>query len=308
MKHRNLILLAVLLLLVGLFFILQKREPKEKILRIMPADSTLVASIEVSNAADTVIVAKVGEGWMMQYPDQYKANPDMINYFFEAVFNATYSGMPISESGDDPQRYGLAKDKALQIKVLDKSGKVLAHCLFGNPNTAYDYFRFDKDKRIYQVKQAIYGRLQPNPESWRSPNILSLKWDEMSSITVEHSKNSYVLTRQDSYWYYMDKREKFVIPDNNSAMSKILNVLKSLEAWVYRKPQEMKDKKTEWVADVVIGMTDKSTHKLKFVKDKDEYLMSVDGDESRWYVVIFDQVSRFTRHAAVFQQKQWQDD
>lgn len=305
MKHRNLIMLAVLLLLLGLFFFLRDRAPKEKLLRVIDADSTQVAQIHIFNAADTVVVAKKDGQWRLQYPEDAKVNPDMMRSFFDFFFNATYSGMPMTESDNSLARYGLDEAKALQIRVLNDSGKPLVHCHFGNTDNPYDYFRFDGKSEVYQVKQPIFGRLQPNPDSWRSPSILNLRWDQMDAITVEHQKNSYVLTRQGPDWYYMDKRENFKIPAYNVTMGKLLNVLSSLEAYTYKKPAEVDTGTLELVADVKIKLSDKGSHHIMFYLMDETYLMTVDGDESKYYVMVFDQVQRFTRHAEVFRMQEY---
>jgi len=306
MKYRNLILLAVFLVLLGLFFFLRNRAPKEKLLKVIDADSTRVAQIHIFNVADTVVVAKKDGQWLLQYPEQAKVNPDMMRVFFDFLRDATYSGMPMTESGTNLARYGLDASKALQIRVLDTSGKLLAHCHFGNTDNPYDYFRFDKDKKVYQVKQPIWGRLQPKVDSWRSPNILSIQWDQMDAISVKHSKNSYVLTRQGPDWYYMDNREKFLIPPHNVTMGKLLNVLANLEAYTYKRTDEIAQAPLSEVADVKINMTDKSSHNIKFYLQDKDYLMTVDGDESKYYSMVFDQVQRFTRHAEVFRLKEYE--
>ena len=303
MKHRNLILLAVFLVLVGLFFFFRNREPKEKLQRVIAADSTQVARFHVFNLADTVVVARQDKQWMLEYPEQARVNSDMLRYFFDFVLNATYAPTPMSDSAENLARYGLDEAKALQLRVLNSSGKVLAHIHFGNTDNPYDYFRFDGDNKVYQVKQAIYGRLQPKLDSWRSPSILSIQWNEMDGITVKHTKNSYVLTRQASDWFYMDNREQFKIPAYNVTMGKILNVLASLEAYTFKRPYEVDKSQLSEVADVKISMVDKSSHHLMFYLLDKEYLMTVDDDESRYYVMLFDQVQRFTRHAEVFRYK-----
>lgn len=306
MKHRNLILLAIFLVLLGLFFFMRNREPKEKLFKVIDADSTRVAHIHIFNVADTVVVAKMDGQWMLQYPEQAKVNPDMLRTFFIFLRDATYSGTPMTESDANLARYGLDESKVLQIRVLDSGGKLLAHCHFGNTDNPYDYFRYDRDNKVYQVKQPIWGRLQPKLESWRSPNILSIQWDQMDAISVKHTKNSYVLTRQGPDWYYMDKLESFKVPAYNVTMGKLLNVLASLEAYTYKRPDELDPKSLSEVADVKINMTDKSSHTLKFYLQDQDYLMTVDGDESRYYHMLFDQVQRFTRHAEVFRMKEWE--
>lgn len=301
-KYRNLILLIVFLLLVGLFFLLRRNEPKETILKIIPVDSLAIAKIQVYNAADTVIVHKKDNTWRMSYPDEAAANLDMIEYFFREVFTATYANTAMNEHAKSLHQYGLDKDKEVQLKLFDANDKLLTHCRFGNTNNPYDYFRYGNSRKIYQVRsQMISGRLRPEVTSWRSPLVLSLKPYEMSGITVSHAKNSYVLTRDKSDWYYMDKKEQFMIPHGNVTMGKILNVLERLDAYQYSKPTEIDKKSLKVAAEVDINLTDKGKHKLMFYQQGEgNYYLVLDGDESRYYHMVFDQVYRFQRHAMVF--------
>lgn len=300
-KYRNLILLAIFLLLVGLFFLLRQKEPQETVLRIMPVDSLDVAKIQIYNAADTVIVYKKDDIWLMSYPDQANANEDMVKFFFREVLTATYSDTAMNEHAQSLHQYGLDKDKEVQLKIFDTNDKLLAHCRFGNTNNPYDYFRYGNSRKVYQVRsQIISGRLTPTAKSWRSPVIISLKHYEIAGITVTHPKNSYVLTRDKADWYYMDKKEQFMIPHGNPAMSKILNVLENLETYEYSRPDEINKSSLKVAADVDVSLTNKGKHKLVFYQKDKEYFLVLDGNEDRYYHMSFDQVFRFQRHALVF--------
>ena len=300
-KYRNLILLAVFLLLLGLFFLLQKNEPKETILRIMPVDSLEVAKIQIFNAADTVIVYRKDNAWLMSYPDQANANEGMIEFFFREVLTATYSNTAMNEHAESLHQYGLDKDREVQLKIFDANDKQLAHCRFGNTNNPYDYFRYGNSRKVYQVRsQIISGRMTPDVRSWRSPIILSLKPFEISGISVTHPQNSYALTREKSDWYYMDKKEQFMIPHGNVSMGKILNVLERLEAYEYSKPAEIDKSSLKVAAEVDISLVNKGRHKLMFYQKGEEYFLVLDGNEDKYYHMVFDQVFRFQRHALVF--------
>ena len=301
-KYRNLILLIIFLLLVGLFFILRRNEPKERVVKIIDADSLAIAKIQIYNVADTVIVYKKDDTWLMSYPDKAATNMDMMEYFFKDVFTATYSETAMNEHAKSLHQYGLDKDKEVQLKLFDSNGKLLTHCRFGNTNNPFDYFRYGNSRKVYQVRsRAISGRLRPDANAWRSPIILSIKPFELAGITVTHPKNSYVLTRDKTDWYYMDKNQQFMIPHGNVTMGKILNTLEKLESYRYSKASEIDKKSLKIAAEVDISLTSKGKHNLTFYQQgEDQYYLVLDGDESRYYHMVLDQLYRFIRHAEVF--------
>lgn len=305
-KYRNLILLIVFLLLVGLFFLLRKNEHQETLLRIMPVDSLEVAKFQIFNAADTVIVYKKDNNWMMSHPDQANANEDMIKFFFREVLTATYSDTAMNEHAKSLHQYGLDAEKEVQLKIFDANGKLLSHCRFGNTNNPYDYFRYGNSRKVYQVRsRTICGRMNPDYKAWRSPVILSIKPYEMTGISVTHPKNSYVLTRDKNDWYYMDKREQFMIPHGNVTMGKILNILERFEAYEYSMADEIDKGSIKVAADVDISLANGGKRKLMFYQKGEDYYLVLDSREDRYYHLVYDQVFRFQRHAMVFNARAW---
>lgn len=306
-KYRKLILLLVFLLLLGLFFYLRKAEPKETILKVIPVDSLAISKIWIEDKADTVIVYKKGELWMMSHPDDAPANPDMINFFFQNVYPSTYTGTAMSEDKTLLHQYGLDKDHEVQLKLFDSKDKLLVHCRFGNTNNPFDYFRYSDSNKIYQVRpHVISGRLKPDANSWRSPLLLNLQPYQLSGISVSYDKNSYVLTRKDEEWFYMDAREQFRIPDHNITMGKILNILQNMEAFRYKKPSEVNLKDLKKEVEIDVSLTDKGSHNLVFYKEGDSYYLILDHNTNKYYEMLFDHVFRFTRHAEMFSAKTWE--
>lgn len=300
MKHRNLILLVVLLLLLAAFFLLRNRQPNEKEYRVFEADSTRIGSFEVLTAADTVMVSKVGNSWMLTYPVKWAVDQQRLKYFFDKVIPATYSGMPMSEGKNAVAIYDLTPEKALQIRVRSTDGKMLSHCYFGNTGNPFDYFRYDGEDKVYQVKQQIVGRLQPEISNWRSPDVLAISPERLEKISIKHSRNSYELSRALNAWYYKDKANEFKIPDYNAAMGKILNALASFQSYTMVSGSPDQVAGYEKACEVDITLTDGSKRRIDFLKDGEMIYVMLDNDPASLFVVVMDMLHRFTRHAAVF--------
>ncbi|MGC9361990.1 MAG: DUF4340 domain-containing protein [Candidatus Syntrophosphaera sp.] len=295
------VIFAVLLALAG--YLLLTRGRQETLRPVFTADSLAIARIELSDAENSITFSRSEGYWSISEPIEWGVEQGHFSILFQDVLLETYATTPIASGEQAIEDYGLGKDKALRIKAYDTRERPIGEVLFANPGSPTDYFRYAGDKNIYQIRQKVARRFTPDLESWRSPHALSLHGDQMLFISVTHPNNSYTLTRRENIWHFQDKNEDFDIPPGNQAMGKILNILARLGAYTVLSGDEMPDESSlgDSVCDVSIARTDGSSVDLSFFKyGEDKYLMSVDTHPDMYFVVIFDTVFRFTRHAAVF--------
>lgn len=307
MKKRNLIMLLVLVLLVGAFFLLRRQNPTERSYRVFDADSLKIASIEIKNAKNAVTMKLVDGKWRLTDPVEWDVAMDRLDTFWQKVLNARYSRTAMSEDASSIERYGLDAERALQVRVHNDKGKLVSHVYFGNIGNPYDYFRFEGSNKVYQVRQIILGAFDTELSTWRSPSLVSISYDKLDMIEVTHPKNSYVLTRKGEDWHFKDKLEDFKIPAYNVTMGKILSILERVDAYTFydKDTERFKPMLEKPEADVKLTLTDKSTRRLTFIKSGEEYLMMLDGDESIFFVMPYDVIHRFVRHAAMFRILEW---
>jgi len=306
MRYRNLILIIVLIGLTVVFFLLRRGKPDEKLTQVFAADSTNVGGFELFNAADTIAVNRVGDIWMLARPVKWAANPDRMRYFFDTVLKASYSANPMSDDPKSHANYNLLDDKALHIKLFNTSGKQVAHCLFGNAGNPFDYFRYAGDNKVYRVQEKIVGYFEPDITGWRSPAVIAIPPEQLVKINVTNPKNSYTLTREGNLWYYADKLEQFQIPEYNPTMGKILNIVQRLDSYTVEDGTKPENTKYSTEAEVELTRTDGGVTRLKFIKIGENYYVILNGESKNLFLVPFDVLFRFTRHAATFNTRDWQ--
>jgi hypothetical protein len=317
MKKSHLIILIVLLVLIAVYFIARSRQPNEKEVRFFSADSSSIGKLEFTSGADTIIVSLVEGEWKLTYPVQWDVNEDQINSFFSKVLPIGTSATPMSEDTNLQEMYKVDDSSAVQVKIYDKSGKLLDHVYIGNgTNTSYDYGRREGDKAIYQFKTNITNFVRPDVYLWRSTNITNLKRADIDHIDVKYTKNSYTLTILGDSIRYTDKRESFMIPQFNRAQHKVINALENLRTWQYF------DKDTDKYAEafknpectVTVYLKNKKTKTFKLIRkitplpnpqpnapDKDVFvLMMIDDKMTPLYQMTGDFINRFTRSAQHF--------
>ena len=307
MRRNKLVLILIFLaLLAAAVYLLSTHKNKETLKPIFTADSTAVAGIEIKNKDGSVILGKVNGRWSVTKPISWSVQEDRMSLLFQQVILEKYSTLPIASGKQALKDYGFESDGVLRIKAFDAKGKLLREAWFSNPGNPFDYFRFAGSDKVYQIRQKVATVYTPGLDSWRSPFVLSLWWDQMLSIKVKHPKNSYELTRNGDVWRYKDKNEDFDIPAGNLTMGKILNSLSQLGSYSFLSGADRPpvDSLGEPVLEVTILQTDKQTRKIAFYAYKDKYLMIADNHPEYDFEVLFDTVFRFTRHAPLFRARE----
>jgi hypothetical protein len=305
MKRKKIVLLVVLgalLALAAYLFLTQGRH--ENLRPIFTADSLSVTRIEISEGEKSITLSKNEGFWSITDPVEWGVEQGHLRLFFQNVILESYATTPIASGEQALADYGLEEEKALRVIAFDNRDRLIAEVLFSNPGNPFDYFRYAGDDRVYQIRRKVAKTFRPELETWRSPHALNLQSDQMLSISVKHPKNSYELTREGNVWHFKDSKEDFDIPAGNQAMGKILNILARLGAYTILSGDDIPPGKSlgDSVCDVSIAKTDGSSVNLSFYKyGEDKYLMAADRHPDMYFVVLFDTVFRFTRHAAVFQ-------
>jgi len=317
MKKSHWIILIVLLVLTGLYFVARTKRPLEKETRFFKADSIDIAKLEFFTPSDTIIISKQKDTWRMVYPVDWEVNEQQLGSFFSQVFAAKTSTTPMSDDPNLQSMYKVDEDSAVQVKTFNSSGKMIDHVYIGNgTNTTFDYGRKQGDRKIYQFKNNLTNLVKPDIFLWRSTNITNLKRAQIDYIDVTYTKNAYTLTILGDSIRYSDKRESFIIPQYNRAQYKVINALENLQTWQFL------DKDTEQYANdfknpecrIVVHLKDKKTKTFTLIRKIEQLtgthpeepdksvlvLMMIDDKMTPLYEMTGDFINRFTRASMHF--------
>jgi hypothetical protein len=296
------LLLILLALLVAAYFVLRQRAPREKLRPVVDVDSLNIARIEIADAKGALVLERVDSRWQITKPAKWEAESGRMKVFIEDVISQKYATTPLDQGREALKTYRLDDDKALRISVFDKKNKLRARLWFSNLGNPFDYFRFEKSDKVFQIRSKVAGIYGSDFTQWRSPHVLSYRSDDLLTIAVKHPKNQYTLSRRDTLWHYKDSREEFDIPPGNVTMGKILNVLTMLNSYSLLTGDERPpaDSLGSLECEVELMLATNLRRRLEFFGQGDRYLMRVDSDDSQYFVVLFDTVFRFTRYAALF--------
>ncbi len=307
MKRGKIVLLLILIALAVLAaWLLLSKKRQETIKPVFTADSTMVSRIEIADAKLKMVLAKVNDHWSIIEPIKWEVEKDHFRGFFHDVILQTYGATPLSRGKEALNQYRLEGSTAVKVKVFDTKGKLIREAWYSDLNNSMDYFRFAGDDRVYQTRQKSKSLYRPDMDKWRSPYVLSLSTEQMRSIKVTHPKNSYELTSRDSFWHFRDKNEEFDIPAGNVTTGKIFNIIARLGSYSVLSGKDLPTKASlsATLCEVTIQTKRNKTYDLKFYRYKEQYLMIDASHPELNFIVPFDTVFRFTRHAALFRARE----
>lgn len=303
MKKDKIVLLVILLLLLALVIYFKFAKNTKEILKpIFSADSTAVAKIEIADRDTSITFEKEQARWMITKPVKWNVKDDHFEAFLNEVIFRHYSPKPVASGKAALEEYRLTRENALRVKAYNSKGKLLKEVWFGDPGNPYDYFCFEGDTNIYQIRRKVLQFYRPHFDSWRSPYVVSVNWDELLSIKVRHENGSYELHRDGGAWHYKDQREEFEIPPGNQTMGKILNSLANMGAHTMLEDDEIpsRDELGKAVCDIDLGLVDKSRIKISFHPWEQYYLMQTDLHPGSHFMMVADTLMRFTRDVSLF--------
>jgi len=294
-------LLIVLALLLLLYIFLRYNAPEEKTRRVFDLKPEQITKIEIWDAEDEIEMNLLEGIWKISEPFVWDADSTRISDFFAEVVNAEYATTPVSLGADAPTRYQLTDEAALHMKL--SSGRKSVLVLFSNLGNSWDYFRFDGDDKVYQLKNKLVQSYNPQQINWRSKLVFQYYEEDLRKIRSRHESGDFTLTRDGSKWTYQDASDTFEVPYNNFSLVKIISVLQNMQIFILAdgRSEVFREAFKEPLCEVWITDTRGETRKLSFAKvDNERHMLMINDDPHVIYQVSFDIVFRFMRHAELF--------
>lgn len=304
MKRTKLILIILLAVLLLAYFVLRITKPQESSKNVFRLNLDKVQKIEIFNSKQSVELILDDGIWKVKSDMLWEADSLKIHELFEDVLKAEYPPTAMSNADAAIEHYELEDDKALHIRVSEKSKKV--HVLFSNLGNVWDYFRYAGDTKIYQVKSKVVQLYQPDLINWRSPVIIHYWEEDLQQINVRHEKNTYTLKRDGEVWTYHDAKNDFEVENDNYALVKIISILQNFRSYIFVSGEDKQYRDafedpmcTLWITDI-----EGKTRKLDFAEfDSNRFMLRVDDDMTVLHQVEFDLVFRFTRNPEIFKMR-----
>ncbi len=231
MNRKNIIALLVLLVVAGIFLIINMNEPTEKVFYYFGENSDNFHTIVLADTSGTITLVKNNEKWEMtdpvESPIKKRKSEDLIN----KLTSSKTSSLPISISEKAQTAYNVTDSLATLITIFDAEGNEIRQALIGRAdNYNFSYARHPQSTEIYQLSENLSWTIKPDVKGWRENIVLELDTDNILDFHVISKERNYKFTYADSLWKFTENDFTQDVEDDNKVMKKLLNRFKSLRA------------------------------------------------------------------------------
>jgi hypothetical protein len=222
---RSVLLIIVLIVLLGIYWIVQSHKPVVKANRpFVEVDSAKVTSLILKTADDSVEMAKQGEEWMLTQPVQYPAAAKTIASTLGQFRTMTRLSM-ITENPDRFREFQV--DDSAGVKVTVGGGKKNVTFYLGKMSSAGNsYARLDGSNEIWEIAGNAASMFKRKARDWRDKTITEIPAADFRKITLIYPDQTIILTQVDSVWKVTDNRGQF--PAAKGTVERITGLLSRL--------------------------------------------------------------------------------
>ncbi|HEY7182114.1 MAG TPA: DUF4340 domain-containing protein [Blastocatellia bacterium] len=232
---------------------------------VLGATQYEIGSIKVVNESGGYELEKKDSEWNIKSPVTGLADESSVGSMLADITGAKAAEV-VSESVDDPAKYGLDKSKVSITARLNTGGERTVS-IGSKVNDNY-YAKVSDRPQLLKVDTLFYEKLNTKLAALRSKQFVKLNRDELTKVYIKNSNLTLVAEKKDNKWTVVEPADK---KDKEASTFKIFTPLETQATEVLDKPSGAIASKLAKPA-VEVRLTDKSG-KTTILK-----ISSADGD------------------------------
>src|SRR5215475_2430594 len=240
---------------------------------VLGATQYEIGSVKVVNESGGYELEKKDSEWNIKSPVTGLADESSVSSMLADITGAKATEV-VSESVDDPAKYGLDKSKVSITARLNTGGERTV-TIGSKVNDNY-YAKVSDRPQLLKVDTLFYEKLNTKLASLRSKQFVKLNRDELTKVYLKNSNVTLVAEKKDDKWTVLEPADK---KDKEASTFKIFTPLETQATEVIDKPSSAVAAKLAKPA-VEVRLTDKNgkTTILKISSaDGDSVYVKVDG-------------------------------
>lgn len=207
MTRTNKILLVALLVLLSAFVLTKVfRSPSLESnfnADVFNVDTASIAAVTITSNKDSdkpVTIRNTEEGWTVE---QDGRTVSVARNQRDALLR-TLAGMQaeriVSRKPEKWDTYQVGDSTSLEVVVLDKNEKAIAHWLIGKQSQGATYARLDGETEIYALRGYLQGEFNKSFADWRNKTFLDVNTAAVDKVVFGYpADSSFVLEKRDGW-------------------------------------------------------------------------------------------------------------
>ncbi len=209
MKNRNILLLGALVVLVGIYWFMQKSKPVVETDRpFMSADSAKVDLVRIEALDETVELVKEGDKWWMNKPVRYPAAEKNVQTAVQKLKEMKKLAM-ITEKPDRYADFQVGDSGATRV-TIGQGGKSTTF-LIGKtgPSMQTTYARLANSKEVWEIAGNHASTFKKRSKDWRDKTITSVDMSAITKVVIEYPQQTVTAALVDTTWKITSGNQQF---------------------------------------------------------------------------------------------------
>ncbi len=210
-----------------------------------------LSSVKIANESENYELEKKDGEWKIKSSADAPTDDAQVNNTLSDLGGAKAVEI-VSESIDDPAKYGLDKSKiSLTTRLTTGAERIVS---LGSKVDENYYAKISDRPQLIKVDKAFYEKLNTKLAELRSKQFVKLNRDELTKIYLKNSTTTLVAEKKDDKWLVVEPADK---KDKEASTFKIFTPLETQATEVIDKPTGAVAAKMAKPA-VEVRLTDKS--------------------------------------------------
>lgn len=141
-------------------------------------------------------------------PVWYLADFDRVDLSLTALTDATITALV----GKNKERHGFfeVNPVGMQVRLLDASGKKLAHLYIGKTGPAFteSYVRKEGEEEVYIANRYLRSSFPPEVNDWRERTLWEFPPESLEQIKIERGPKRLTLKKEGEKWEWVEPKGK----------------------------------------------------------------------------------------------------
>jgi len=228
-KNKNIIWLAVLAILVLVFFLSKGKDNVEKRKPFIATKQADILKIQITQPADSLHMALENGQWNITTPRIMPVKETQLKRLWDEFLPLTVSTLSVTDSPDRQAFYQVDDETATIVSLLGKNDRILAKVYVGsNQNSPqFSYVRMNGSNNIYQIDN-LQGLITTTLSTWREDRIVPLAIEDIFAVAIVRENDPFQISQESGFWTVTAGEVNEVIDPTNSDMSRLLNSISNL--------------------------------------------------------------------------------
>ncbi len=209
MKNRNILLLGTLVVLIGIYWFMQKSKPVVETDRpFVSADSAKVDLVRIESPDETVELVKEGEKWWMNKPVRYPAAEKNVQMAVQKLKEMKKLAM-ITEKADRYSDFQVSDSGATRV-TIGQGGKTTTFLVGkSGPSMQTTYARLANSKEVWEIAGNHAGTFKKKAKEWRDKTITDLDMNAITKVVIEYPQQTVTAALVDTTWKITAGNQQF---------------------------------------------------------------------------------------------------